>query len=696
MELFCVLVSVLALFLLCAALTLKARVPAGMAPLTALSGIVAVFTLAGMAGVLYPTAWAVYLLCLAGGIWAFWPRKGAAPDWRALFTPGSVLFWGMTVAFAVYFSIRQPMATGFDELNLWATAVKITKVDNSLYSTATLGTPWAVTQNPGLPLLSYFFQFFGSYTDWKIYLAYDALYFACFAAVLSALPWKKWRVAVPLAAVLWCTPFFFTIYNHTIYLADTYLTSYGDVPAGLVFGGAVAMWLALRQTDGPRWAVLPVLALAANLKANDFVLSLAAAGLIAVDAWFFCDGPFKQGIARRTGFAAACFAAPMAIYYLWNIRYVGWLVARNSDSGGVGETTASLGQVVINGIKILLGQPVEGFFAERQPQFLQAMADMGHQFWTSDGKLSMIGQGRNVVVFILLLFALAFVLAAGWRLRVRVAAMAVLSTLCFVGYNLMLALSYGFIFKPFQAEALTDYNRYIYSYYIGWFLMALGCLVVALLPQIEVHRATLAEKDGPTAIFSSKLYTPRWGLAGQGAVLLLAVAMLARQSQLVLPQLSVLGFADSEFADRKAIRAEAELVCSYLTEEDRVFFVSQGDNGEAWFSAVFDFYPILVDYSGITSEMIGGGGELGLPELKPQEEGPKNYYYHDFTAEELDSIVRGNGCTVLYLQTIDDIFVESYADLFTDGLEAALSGETLLYRVTDDGFAPMEMEVSAS
>ena len=110
---------------------------------------------------------------------------------------------------------------------------------------------------------------------------------------------------------------------------------------------------------------------------------------------------------------------------------------------------------------------------------------------------------------------------------------------------------------------------------------------------------------------------------------------------------------------------------------------------------MFDFYPILVDYSGIVSEMIGGGGELGLPELQPQEEGPKNFYYHGFTAEELDAVVRGNGCTVLYLQTIDDIFVESYQDLFTDGLAAALDGETLLYRVTDEGFAPMEMEVSA-
>ena len=185
-------------------------------------------------------------------------------------------------------------------------------------------------------------------------------------------------------------------------------------------------------------------------------------------------------------------------------------------------------------------------------------------------------------------------------------------------------------------------------------------------------------------------------------MLALACGMLFRQSQLILPQLSVLGFADSEFTDRRAERAEAELVCSYLAPDDRVFYVGQGDNGEGWFSAVFDFYPILVDYSGTVTtdpytgetKMIGGGGELGLPELQPSE-GVKNTYYHGFTAEELDGIVRGNGCTVLYIQTLDDIFVQSYADLFTDKLAAAQSGETLLYRVTDAGFAPMQMEVSA-
>ena len=201
MELLCVLAAVAALFCGCAVLTLKCRVPASVAPLTALSAIVAVLTLAAMAGVLYPAAWLLYLLCLAGGVWVAASCRGSTGAAQRLFTPGSVLFWGMALAFTVYFFVRQPMATDFDELSLWATAVKITKVNDSLYATAKLGTPWAATQNPGLPLLAYFFQFFGDYADWKIYVGYDILYFSVFAAVVGAVPREKWRVAVPMAAV---------------------------------------------------------------------------------------------------------------------------------------------------------------------------------------------------------------------------------------------------------------------------------------------------------------------------------------------------------------------------------------------------------------------------------------------------------------------------------------------------------------
>ena len=245
----------------------------------------------------------------------------------------------------------------------------------------------------------------------------------------------------------------------------------------------------------------------------------------------------------------------------------------------------------------------------------------------------------------------------------------------------MLALSYGFIFKPDQAAGLVDYNRYIYTYYIGWFLMALACLSLAL-------------QEKSTAVREQNSPAERWNkLAAQGALLGVAALMLLRVNSMVLPQLSVMGFSDSEFADRKAARQEAEWVSGYLTQDDRVFYVSQGDNGEGWFSAVFDFYPILVDYSGVGATQEGGGGTFGLAELEP-EEGVKQRYYHPYTAQRFDETVRGNGCTVLFLQKIDDIFVQSYGDLFTDHLQAALDGQTVLYRVTAQGYAPMEMEAA--
>ena len=681
MELLAILAAFAVLFLLCAFLTLKCNLPAALSPLVGLSCIAAWLTACGIADLLFPGIILLYAACVVLGAWALLcPAKAKGPGAataQTLFTPGAVLFWALALSFAVYFFIRRPVAFDYDEMSLWATAVKLTKTDNRLYATAVLGTPWAATQNPGLPLISYFFQFFGHYADWKVYAAYDALAFAVFAAVAGNLKFKQYRIVVPLAAVLWCVPYFFTTYNHTIYLNTTYLSSYGDIPAGLVMGGAVAVWLALRQhAKSPKWAVLPVLALAANLKANTFVMALVAAGLVAVDAWLFPpEPPFKHRLLRRTGFAGACMAAPMAIYYFWNVRYVGQLVAKNAEAGGLGETSAPLSGVVFNGVKVLLGQPVEGFYEERRPQFLQAIADMGTQFFTGAGRMSMIGHGLLIVALILAVFAAAILVGQKGQ-RIRIAVLALLSTVCFAGYNLMLALSYGFIFKPEQAQNLYDYNRYIYSYYIGWFIIALACLVLALQRKKRLQESTLPHRLLP--------------LLGQGVLLGMAAVMLLRTSQLVLPQLSVLGFSDSEFTDRRTAMAEAAEVTGHLQPEDRVFYVSQGDNGLGWFEAVYDFYPIIVDYSGATNN--GGGGTFGLGSLRPTQEGAEQYYFHPYTVAAFGQAVRESGCNYLYLQRVDDIFVQSYADLFTDALSQALAGTTVLYKVTDAGFAPVEMQ----
>lgn len=84
MELLCVLAAVAALFCGCAVLTLKCRVPASVAPLTALSAIVAVLTLAAMAGVLYPRRVAAVSSLSGGrrlgrGVLQGQHRRGTAP-----------------------------------------------------------------------------------------------------------------------------------------------------------------------------------------------------------------------------------------------------------------------------------------------------------------------------------------------------------------------------------------------------------------------------------------------------------------------------------------------------------------------------------------------------------------------------------------------------------------------------------------
>lgn len=208
MELLCIFAALAVLFLFCAFLTLKCNLHAALAPLTALGIAVAWLTAAGMANLLLPGTVLLWAVFVGSGVWGLVPHKGQRPAYRRLVTPGAVLFWGMALAFAVYFFIRQPLATKYDELSLWATAVKVTKADNRLYALATLGTPWPQTQNPGLPLLSYFFQFLGHYADWKIYVAYDVLAAAVFAAVLGGLNFRQYRIAVPLAAICWFAPWF--------------------------------------------------------------------------------------------------------------------------------------------------------------------------------------------------------------------------------------------------------------------------------------------------------------------------------------------------------------------------------------------------------------------------------------------------------------------------------------------------------
>jgi hypothetical protein len=667
-----VVLALAALWLLSAFFTLRCRLHAALAPLCALSLYSTALTLGGMAGALVPTAAALYAGSAALGAYALLAARRQparaprlctdSPSAAArLLAPGAVVFWALTLSFAVYFAVRQPDFGAYDEYSLWGTAAKLTREQNVLFTEAKFSWPWQATQNPGLITLSYFFQFFGAFAAWKVHLAYDALLFACFAAVLGSVEWKHYALAFPAAVACWLAPFVFTIYQQQIYVSHVYMLAYGDIPAGVVFGGAVAFWLALRRDRGPFWALIPVLTLAANIKSNTFVLSLAAAGIVAADLILFApEKPWHRGLAARIGKSAAAFAGPMLIYVLWNSLYVTALARRNAASGGLGDTARPLAEVAVNGIRMLLGLSVGSYYEARRVRYEQMLSAMADAFLHS--KITMLGAGVRVVAVLFVLLAGALILLPDRRRRLRAALIWALCAVCFAAYQFMMLLSYAFIFSDATGAGLVDYNRYLYTYYLGWFLitMAIVCLAV-------------------------RAAKPRMQLLGGGAVLALACGLLVLFGRYVEPELCVLGYADSEFCAAQITQAETDRAAQAIAadpartgdaQDQRLFLVWQGDDGERWFAYSYTFLPLTLTYG--DTELGGGGGTYGLPELNDG-----SVYFHGYTQQQLMAYLLEN-CDYVFVGQSDALFGQSYGSLFDDGLAAAQNGQAL-YRVTENG-----------
>lgn len=435
-ELFGLLVMLAALFGMSAVLTRRAGVGSAAAPLAALALAELVLLASGLLGVLRPAGLALAALgLLGGGLEAVLAKKKGqgCPFAAALESPAAKLFWAAALALAVGLWLLRPEFLNFDEYSFWGTAAKLTCENDALYTVCDTGLPWQMTELAALPLASYFFQLFGAFAPWRAIFAADLLMLAAVAAAAGCA--KRARLACPLFLAGLSLPTLVTVAGHTALLNTAWLEFLGDLPAGMLFGGAAAFWLAVRD-EGPaaRWLTLPVLMLAANVKSNTFVLGLAAAGLVALDAVLFAPGGKRgaKGLAARLGFGAACLAAPTAQYLLWN-NYIAGLVRQNAAAGGMGDTaSASLPAVVVNGVKLLLGLPVESYFEARSDLFWQYGSAMTDAFWHR--KVSVFGTGAAVAALTLAVFLAAVLLAADKRARLRAALFAAGSGVCFAGY----------------------------------------------------------------------------------------------------------------------------------------------------------------------------------------------------------------------------------------------------------------------
>lgn len=634
-------------------LLIENGVDSSAAPLTAVCATLLFFTLLGCFNALLLAGWLYYAFAfLAAGylVYRFALQKKPLPKLGY----GFWFFVAASVAITVLLAVRQPMFTTWDEFSFWGTANKLSKQYNQFYTTAPVGWPWPATQTPALISFNYFVQFLGTgFSEWQTYAAYDIFLFAVFAAMLSPFKKKDWNIAFPVATTALLVPFVFTLYTGPQKVSAVYLDCLGDVPMGVLFGGVMACYYGASVKN---WrSLLPVcLSLAALSITKDsmgLALAMVAAAIIFIDLLLVSDGQkLKQRAPRALGKFGICVGSTLASYLMWS-KYLGAVLQIDRTNLG-GKNNISLFQMPIQAVKDFLSP-------EKSELFTEITQGMPRLFLQS--VITMLGTGAMVAVVVAGMVALAALLTNDKAHRWRCIWYGIFSTIGFALYTLFITLAYIYIFRDDQA--FDSYERYMYAYYIGWFLAALVLLAISA-------------------------QNSRGVVVGKMAVLAVCAVLCVQVWRYVPMAYSVVGFHSSEYERQRVFAENAAAIQQNLPQDGKTFIVSINDDGSRWFTYCYALLPSQVDYS-------FGGGDLivklkksesdtGFYALTAEEQtayNAGNTVAHMLNADEWQQYLLESECTTVFIDDANTAFAEKYGSLFIDGMDSYFAGETNLYTI---------------
>ena len=536
------------------ALYALADIRPSLTPLVSLVTIADIVVIFGMFGMLYKGVEITLIAAVIVTSFAVKKYKNNIKEKLSDFLqPGVILFATSCLLMLAYLSYAQPIMHEWDEFSFWGISQLLIKNHDRLYtyySSSMLGQ----SIPPALPVLSYIFQWCGTrFVEWTGFFAYDVLMFAAFSAFTAAFERKSTNSAIFVYLLAFITPFFFAVSEFLTYMKPVYITAYSDIPMALTFAGAVAVYFFSEK--GNENAIIPVLPVLMFITfTKDMGLAL---GCIALFVIFFDMLVARENFVflKIKGFFGKCFAAFVMLmtvggtYFGWGVHLGKVLAVNRTDYGG--SSGMGIVQMLLTGVKELLIGPKSDKFLFIQDNFIQAF---------SGTKVSMIGSGRNVVLLIVIIFVFAFVFGDK-KGKKRSATMLFSTTVGFVGYYIFHLLLYVYILGD-EAYNLVSYDRYTYTYYIPWLMMAVFCLA-------------MAARDG--AKFWAK-----------GALAGIVCCVLLLFNFYIIPENIFTGVTGNSFAIRKDVAAKADHIRDAIGEDDVIFLYCGQDDGMRWFTYTFE------------------------------------------------------------------------------------------------------------
>lgn len=556
-------------------------------------------------------------------------RGGLGDLRRFLLTPGAVV---MLAAFVwALLSFRAHMLYEPDEFSHWGTVLRNMMHFDAIPAGVKEANITYTDYPPATTLFAYFWtRLSGGFNEGDPQRAMNIMILAFLLPAMRAQRWKRWGSALCMACALFVLP--------TLFNSGAYYTIYADVVLGCVFFHALYAWFFTPRDRGGVLLTGGSLFLLPLIKEAGWGLCLIALAVMAADL----AGERRRAGPRHGRAFGALAAAAMAGGLSWKA----FLAVHQTRR----VWTLSAGFTEI--LDVLLG---------RAPSHRMRTVE---NFFLSLTDAELFGQGGVLRLSLLLWLLLLGVLAAlalsraGEPNRTRWRRMALWLLAGMGAYLLSLLYTFLFLFRNYEGESLFSFARYLSSY-----LIALAGLSLAL---------------------ASETLGPVLRRSGQSVELLAlaAVMLVANPGTLLERAVITREWDEAVYESRMSAAAPPEAAQMLDAQTDRVYLVSQNDEGHRYFLRAFEWAPLRL-------QARADGWWLMPSEQAVEQTG--DWYARTFSTvktpqEWADELIEG-GYTHVYLDRIDPAFAAAYAGLFQSPEE--IEADTLFEVAVGDGGATL-------
>lgn len=422
------------------------RMPAALAPVTAITLITLILYVFGLADMLPQGR---TLLSYGGNILLPLVLLSTPAEERKSIvrSPGFLLF--LVIAVLSYFKLRTSTFSNNDEFSHWGLIAKELFLNDSLVKSNFI-TEFK-TYPPASAVWQYFVLFRHPFNEGLVNFAQSILLFAPLCALFTPLQWSQKRLIALTLVAMYLALFTF---GHGV------KTTLIDHVLGVYFGAAFAVYLL--STNRKRYLTLAlILALLPLLKSAGLLLAIIAALFITLDSLFISRE-------RPWAYLLLCWSALFASYFSWQH----YLATNDLLIGAFSDYSTQ--------------QTIASLFHGQLSQLQQGIVrDFMHAFMFE-------GVARSPRVWSTPLFWLIFFGLMAWTVSRRQAHVKVRFAFLSAGllvFSIGLLSLYLFTFGEYEARILAAFGRYMGIYFLG--------LAVALM--------ALFIKDPPQRIFKSSL-----------------------------------------------------------------------------------------------------------------------------------------------------------------------------------------------